>query len=171
MIVRRQSLLRRTLILLTGVLMATAPAVAKDDAPFFQLPESPIEGGKLFMEKGCVNCHAIHGLGGVGGPDLGRVQAAWSFLDIAGVMWNHEPKMEAEFVKKQHAPMRACEIEQSLQPTTCFPQEAPDHRFVANDEKRHHELESYAFSKGGLAIAGRAGQKNSVARLDPIGAQ
>ncbi len=103
MIVRRQSLLRRTLILLAGVLMATVPAAAQDDAPFFQLPESPIEGGKLFMEKGCVNCHAIHGLGGAGGPDLGRVQAAWSFLDIAGVMWNHQPKMEAEFKRRKIA--------------------------------------------------------------------
>jgi mono/diheme cytochrome c family protein len=71
--------------------------------PFAELPERPIEGGRLFMEKGCINCHAIQGLGGVGGPDLGKVQAAWSFLDIAGVMWNHQPKMAAEFERRKLA--------------------------------------------------------------------
>ncbi|MBI4559495.1 MAG: c-type cytochrome [Candidatus Hydrogenedentes bacterium] len=79
------------------------PATAEDVDPFVELPESPIEGGRLFMEKGCINCHAIQGLGGIGGPDLGKVQAAWSFLDIAGVMWNHQPKMAAEFERRKLA--------------------------------------------------------------------
>lgn len=76
-------------------------APGEEADPFVELPESPIEGGRLFMEKGCINCHAIQGLGGVGGPDLGKVQAAWSFLDIAGVMWNHQPKMAAEFGRRK----------------------------------------------------------------------
>ena len=77
--------------------ITTVVSAAENESSLFQLPESPVAGGKLFMEKGCVTCHAIRGLGGTGGPDLGRVQAGWSFLDIAGIMWNHQPKMEEEF--------------------------------------------------------------------------
>ena len=32
---------------------------------------SPREGAKLFQKKGCVHCHAVKGLGGTSGPDLG----------------------------------------------------------------------------------------------------
>ena len=65
--------------------------------PFYHAIGSPIVGGKLFMAKGCNACHAIHGLGGAQGPDLGEARAAWTFLDIAGVLWNHQPRMEAEY--------------------------------------------------------------------------
>lgn len=85
------------LVLLACAACAAVGWAEEEPVSFFQLPDSPVSGGRLFMEKGCINCHAIHGLGGAGGPDLGRVQAAWSFLDIAGVLWNHQPKMEAEF--------------------------------------------------------------------------
>lgn len=88
-------------VLAVGVSFAGFAGPDEEAVPFFQLPESPIAGGRLFMEKGCVSCHAIQGLGGTGGPDLGKVQAPWSFLDIAGVMWNHDPKMEAEFKRRR----------------------------------------------------------------------
>ncbi|HXG52640.1 MAG TPA: c-type cytochrome [candidate division Zixibacteria bacterium] len=57
------------------------------------LPGNPLEGSRLFAEKGCLRCHAINGVGGVGGPDLGQGILKRSLLDIAGVMWNHSPGM------------------------------------------------------------------------------
>ncbi len=63
------------------------------------LPEDPLAGGKLFVEKGCVHCHAIYGEGGKRGPDLGKTKLNHGFLELAGVMWNHSPRMEGEFSK------------------------------------------------------------------------
>lgn len=57
------------------------------------LPGNPLDGSQLFAEKGCLRCHAINGVGGVGGPDLGQGILKRSLLDIAGVMWNHSPGM------------------------------------------------------------------------------
>ncbi len=57
------------------------------------LPENPLEGWSVFQQKGCVKCHAIHGHGGKFGPDLGEKQFYGSFLQLAGVMWNHSPQM------------------------------------------------------------------------------
>jgi mono/diheme cytochrome c family protein len=61
------------------------------------LPEDPLAGGKLFVEKGCARCHAVYGQGGRGGPDLGKTKINRGFLELAGVMWNHSPRMEEEF--------------------------------------------------------------------------
>jgi len=84
-----------------GVGMVLSVGAGDSSGPFLSLPENPMAGGRLFMEKGCVACHAVHGVGGTAGPDLGRVPAAWSFLGIAGVMWNHSPKMDAEFRRRR----------------------------------------------------------------------
>ncbi len=96
---RRTSVM--VLVTAIGVVGMVLSAGAGDSSgPFLSLPENPMVGGRLFMEKGCVACHAVHGVGGTAGPDLGRVPAAWSFLGIAGVMWNHSPKMDAEFSRR-----------------------------------------------------------------------
>ncbi len=57
------------------------------------LPENPLRGRFVFEQKGCINCHAIKGEGGEIGPDLGQKKYYGSFLDLAGIMWNHAPKM------------------------------------------------------------------------------
>jgi len=88
-------------LILVGTVLATDVRAEDDTASFFQLPGSPVTGGGIFMEKGCIKCHAIQGLGGTAAPDLGKVRAAWSFLDIAGVMWNHTPRMDAEFERRK----------------------------------------------------------------------
>ncbi len=50
-------------------------------------------GSRVFGEKGCVKCHAINGIGGTEGPDLGRAPRLRSFYDLASDMWNHGPEM------------------------------------------------------------------------------
>jgi mono/diheme cytochrome c family protein len=66
------------------------------------LPGNPLEGSQLFTEKGCLRCHPINGVGGVGGPDLGQGILKRSLLDIAGVMWNHSPGM-AHVIEERRA--------------------------------------------------------------------
>jgi len=99
--------IRAGLVLLVtawALLVAGGDSSSEEEAAaFFQLPGSPVAGGRIFMERGCVKCHAIQGLGGTAAPDLGKVRASWSFLDIAGVMWNHTPRMDTEFERRRIA--------------------------------------------------------------------
>jgi mono/diheme cytochrome c family protein len=57
------------------------------------LPEYPLEGMYLFTEKQCAQCHAIQGIGGKIGQDLGKLQLRHSFLELARSLWNHFPRM------------------------------------------------------------------------------
>ena len=59
------------------------------------LPGRPEVGSALFIDKGCVNCHAVGGRGGTIGPDLSRRAAHASLLDFAAAMWNKQPAMTA----------------------------------------------------------------------------
>jgi mono/diheme cytochrome c family protein len=90
--------LRRAL--LTAVLLAAllaAPAEAGRDALVGALDGSPAEGSRLFASRGCIRCHAIEGEGGTIAPDLGRLALQRPLLELAGIMWNHSPRMEAIF--------------------------------------------------------------------------
>ena len=62
-----------------------------------QVPTGPTQnvlaGSRVFGAKGCARCHAINGLGGAVGPDLGRFPATRSYYDFAAAMWNHLPGM------------------------------------------------------------------------------
>jgi len=58
------------------------------------LPASPDRGRKIFQSKSCIECHAVKGVGGHVGPDLGtRRQASLSIVQFAGLMWSHSPQM------------------------------------------------------------------------------
>jgi len=70
-----------------------ARAVDGHDPVFSTLPENPLEGARVFDQKGCGKCHAIWGSGGTLGPDLATVEQGWSVVEFAGVLWNHSPKM------------------------------------------------------------------------------
>ena len=85
-------------------LLASAPemAVKAAESGSTILPGNPLEGSQLFSEKGCLRCHSINGVGGVGGPDLGQGILKRSLLDIAGVMWNHSPGM-AHVIEERRA--------------------------------------------------------------------
>jgi len=58
-----------------------------------QFPEDPTKGSRLFVNKGCVRCHAFKGDGGKIGPDFGRVDLGNTQLDLAAKLWNHIPSM------------------------------------------------------------------------------
>jgi mono/diheme cytochrome c family protein len=89
------------LILLSGVGLAVRPAFASHESLSVLLPADPLEGSRLFTGKGCLRCHAVHGVGGTTGPDLGRRILNRPLLEIAGVMWNHSPAMEHVFQEKR----------------------------------------------------------------------
>ncbi len=50
-------------------------------------------GSRVFGAKGCSTCHAVNGVGGGVGPDLGSAPMPQSFDGFAAAMWNHLPKM------------------------------------------------------------------------------
>jgi len=59
----------------------------------FSPTQDPLAGSRVFGTKGCVKCHAVNGVGGNVGPDLGRIPRPRSFYDLTAAMWNHLPKM------------------------------------------------------------------------------
>lgn len=61
--------------------------------PLFGPTQDPLAGSRLFGAKGCARCHAVKGVGGRIGPDLGRIDRPRSFFDLAASMWNHAPRM------------------------------------------------------------------------------
>ncbi len=58
-----------------------------------QLPEKPLSGSQVFIEKGCIRCHTVWGFGERFGPDLSRVGRTMDFFDLAGGLWSHSPRM------------------------------------------------------------------------------
>ena len=50
-------------------------------------------GKKLFRDKGCAGCHAVHGLGGQRAPDLSAQSLPRTLGQFAALMWNHAPAM------------------------------------------------------------------------------
>lgn len=58
-------------------------------------PADPQAGQRLFREKGCAHCHAVRGVGGSRGPDLGNRLLPRTLGQFAGRMWNHAPAMWA----------------------------------------------------------------------------
>lgn len=55
--------------------------------------QNVLAGSRLFGAMGCARCHAVRGVGGTVGPDLGRLGQPQSFYDFAAAMWNHLPQM------------------------------------------------------------------------------
>lgn len=61
---------------------------------YIEEPGDPERGQLLFRTKGCVNCHALRGLGGHIGPDLSSVGGVDTPIIWTQTMWNHAPGME-----------------------------------------------------------------------------
>lgn len=78
-------------------LVSSAPGAPLDQAqaqpPLFGGAQDPIAGARVFGARGCVKCHAVNGVGGKVGPDLGKTSRSRSFYDLAAALWNHAPRM------------------------------------------------------------------------------
>ncbi len=57
------------------------------------MPEDPLEGRIVFEEKGCIDCHAVNGVGSHIGPDLGIHLYFGTGYSLVADMWNHSSKM------------------------------------------------------------------------------
>lgn len=60
----------------------------------------PVAGAKLFVSKGCANCHSYGGKGGMDAPPLDYMAGHLSAREIAnmsGTIWNHAPAMISAF--------------------------------------------------------------------------
>ena len=79
--------------MLGGLLLAWRPA-----PQVTVMPGSVTEGTRVLTDKGCLQCHSVNGLGGNRAPDFARssMKSRTPAL-FATEMWNHSPKMWAEF--------------------------------------------------------------------------
>jgi len=68
-----------------------------------QLVGEPVRGRDLYMEKGCISCHALRGSGGKVGPDLAAALVGKGIIGIAAAMLEHYPKMSAAMHQKNAA--------------------------------------------------------------------
>ena len=70
------------------------PATAgPTEGPVYVLPGRPELGRGLFVEKKCILCHSLGGVGGKIGPDLVAAGARRSPLEFAATIWNKAPAM------------------------------------------------------------------------------
>jgi cytochrome c2 len=65
-------------------------AAAQQAEPF---TGDPAAGRRIFVDRGCVDCHSIWDNGGLLGPDFAVVGAGRSLQQLAGLFWNHTPRM------------------------------------------------------------------------------
>jgi len=79
--------------LLVGIVVSLWAHGGASAQAVFTPTQDPVAGARLFQDKGCIQCHAVNGVGGTSGPDLGRVQRPRSFYDSAAAMLNHVPEM------------------------------------------------------------------------------
>lgn len=94
------------LVAAAGVFMAAACCHAQTGARHSDAGVDVIRGWRAFHEKSCVDCHAIWDHGGRVGPDLGRVRLGrLSRERLAGVMWNHIPKMLGRMKQSGRVPI------------------------------------------------------------------
>ena len=54
---------------------------------------NPEIGKRLFEARGCAECHAVRGVGGTLGPDLGKMYHQHNVFQMAARFWGHSPAM------------------------------------------------------------------------------
>ena len=81
----------RLAAMLMGLSLLGAPAGGAQPSTSFT--GDPISGRRIFTDRGCARCHSIWGNGGTLGPDFAVVGAGRSLQQLAGLFWNHTPRM------------------------------------------------------------------------------
>ncbi len=74
-----------------GWCLASVPLIEAQEVQ--PIPGTPVAGRRIFVERGCEQCHSIWGNGGTLGPDFAIVGAGRSLQQLAGMFWNHTPRM------------------------------------------------------------------------------
>lgn len=102
----RDSILKGITLVLAGAILASSALVHAETPETTAGDEAGVmEGWRAFHARQCADCHAIWGRGGRTGPDLGRLRTGRpSAAQLAGVMWNHIPKMLAHMKQVGAAP-------------------------------------------------------------------
>lgn len=93
----RQLLLQRVV----GLGVALAFPIVATMAQVGSTPQNPWKGQEVFQRRGCVKCHAVYSEGERIGPDLGHRKFYGSYLQLAGVLWNHFPRMYEAMQKER----------------------------------------------------------------------
>jgi len=59
----------------------------------YVVPGNPKDGKKIFIQKGCIKCHAVRGVGGKEAEDLDKMAKTFytSLTRIASIMWDKGP--------------------------------------------------------------------------------
>ena len=74
----------------------------------------PVVGRRLFVSKGCADCHSYGGKGGTDAPPLDYMAghlSAREVADMSGQIWNHLPAMLGHF-KDENIPLPTFEADQ-----------------------------------------------------------
>ena len=90
------------------------PAPGSDTAQEIpRLSGNPARGRDVYVEKGCISCHAVRDPGGSVGPDLAAALVGKGIVGIAAAMLNHYPKMSAALRERNQAlpPISAAEMD------------------------------------------------------------
>jgi len=95
----------KKITILLGIAFALLQIQGGLRAQDVSLPNDPLAGQKVFVNKGCVNCHALFGRGGGVGRDLGKTQADRGPAGIVAMMWNHSPEMNQVMQRPQEMPV------------------------------------------------------------------
>lgn len=90
----------------SGTLVAQAGGPQRSVALSIELPDNPMAGAHLFVEKGCVQCHALGGNQASMGPDLGRIHFRGTVMDLAAAFWNHAPAIREKMQDLKIQPPR-----------------------------------------------------------------
>ncbi len=95
-----------SLTLTAGLFLNGLSARAQSTTPAVTSGGDVMRGWRVFHEKQCADCHAIWDQGGRVGPDLGRIRVdRLSDGQLAGVMWNHIPKMLGQLKQTGRLPV------------------------------------------------------------------